>query len=56
MQFQLQVKFQRAGSEKVVKSTTVETFQSLRTQPARDWDGGKTFIASYWEAHIAHAD
>lgn len=47
MQFQLQVKFQRAGSEKIVKSTTVETFQSLRTLPARDRDGGKTFIAPY---------
>lgn len=53
MQFQLQIPFPRAGPEKTVKSTAVETFQFTRTLPARDRDGGKAFSALYWEAQMA---
>lgn len=53
MQFQPQIPFPRAGPEKTVKSTGVETFQFTRMLPARDRDAGKAFIALYWEAQVA---
>lgn len=51
-QFQLQIRLHRAGPEKAVKSTAVETFQFLRTLPATDRDGAKASTTVYCETHM----